>query len=164
MRSPFLYTILIASTSIVLLTRPDTHGTVSTSFNQIAILYSNVFNDGVCRLVVLVSSGSAVPVPSVCLVVDLDYVCTCCRNNPTRVEHHAANGVVVSVSVSDGAGSEIPDLCMLVGEQSEERWLTYAYTPVGTTGHEMDIVELQGCDRACVTDETSVNLPATQIP
>lgn len=69
-----------------------------------------MLNDRVLRRVLFVGARSAVPVSSICLVVDLDNILASCTDDTTRVEHHAGDGVVIGISVGDGASSEIPDL------------------------------------------------------
>jgi hypothetical protein len=56
-------------------------------------------------------------VPSIRLIVHLYHVLACSRNNTTRIEHHASNGVVVGVGVVDRSGTEIPDLSLLAREK-----------------------------------------------
>lgn len=66
----------------------------------------------------LSGAGSAVPVPAVRLVVDLDDVLARGRHDAAGVEHHAGHGVVVGVGVVDGACAEIPYLAAV----SKEIW------------------------------------------
>jgi hypothetical protein len=61
-------------------------------------------------VLICADAGTAAPVAAVSLVVDLDNALTCCRDDASRVEHHAGDGVVVGICVVDGTSPKIPDL------------------------------------------------------
>ena len=55
--------------------------------------------------------------PAVRLVVDFGDALADGGDDAAGVEHHARDGAVVGVGVVDGAGAEVPDLCVCERER-----------------------------------------------
>jgi hypothetical protein len=147
-------------------TRPHTHGAVSATFDEVAVLYPHTFYHRMRCLVIFVRTNTraAIPVAAVGLVVYLDYRLASCRNDAAGIKHHAGDGVVVCVGVVDGASPEIPDLEQVSDGSVFYHCMTYSYTPVCAGSNEMDVVKLQRSNRPGVAYEAAVHLTASQIP
>lgn len=56
------------------------------------------------------NTRTAIPVTAIRLVIYLDHIFAGSRDDTARIEHHAGDGLVVSVGVVDGACAEVPNL------------------------------------------------------
>lgn len=96
----------VYSTIVMSLACPYTHHAVAASLNKVAVSNAHALNNRrAISLLCGVNSSTAVPLPALQLVVDLDNVFARRTDNSSRIEHHAGYGVVVCIRVVDGTGS-----------------------------------------------------------
>ena len=103
------------TTSLSLLTAPDADHAILPSLDEEAVLERDSLNDAQPPFEIRIfdSAGATVPVPTICLVIDLDDVLACRGGNAPRVKAHRRDGAVVSKGIVDMACAEIPDLCQM---------------------------------------------------
>lgn len=89
---------------------PDTDLSIPPSFHQISILNPDPIDDRCRPSAIILETGSAVPMASISLIVDLDNRLANCRNYPAGIKLHACYRVIISKGIKDGAGPEVPDL------------------------------------------------------
>jgi hypothetical protein len=136
---------------------PDSDHAVLAPLDHVAVLDPYMLND--CRRLVLFSlrdTGSALPLSRLELVVHLDNVLLSCAYNPSVVKRHACDGVVVSVSIKDGASPQIPYLENI--SQPQHFWehqimtVTHPYASVQASSNQVGVVKLQARHRPGMSD------------
>ena len=98
--------------TILYLAGPDPHEPILPPLCQIPVLNPHSLNNArpAFTLRDISSTRAAIPVPSICPVVDLRYGLAGCGDNAPRFEHHTRDRVIVGVGIDDGACAEIPYL------------------------------------------------------
>lgn len=90
---------------------PGTNDAVATALDHVAVADADVVDDGGDLVFLgLGDSRAALPLPRLQLIVDLDHVLARRARDPSPVEHHARDPVVVRVRVEDRSRSQIPYL------------------------------------------------------
>lgn len=103
--------IYICTIRWVTLTCPNTNDSIAAPFSHVAILYSYTLNYGRrSALFCSCNASTAVPLSTFHFIVHLDYVLAGSTDNTSDIEHHAGDGIVVSIGIVDGPGAQIPDL------------------------------------------------------
>jgi hypothetical protein len=106
------------------LTTPNSHNTVSPPLNKIPILDPNPLNDsGGSTLLIFLYTRPTIPMSPIGFIVDLSHRLARSRDDPSSIEHHAGDWVIVGKSVVNGTGAEIPYLELtLVGKFGDRNW------------------------------------------
>jgi hypothetical protein len=89
--------------------RPDANFSVPLAIDEKAVLKPQLLYYRACRRFVI-ASLAAIPMPSICLIVDLDNGLPRGRSNASRVKRHARNARIVCICVVDAPSAEVPDL------------------------------------------------------
>lgn len=94
---------------VVALYCPNSDFPIPSSFNHVSIFQPHLFNDasGDTTHSILDThsrAGATIPMSSVGLVVNFDYILLRCTNNMPSVKHHAGDRIVVSKRIEDGSG------------------------------------------------------------
>lgn len=108
-------TLSTRGTSMPFSTSPNAHDTIFPPLGQVAVFYSHPLHNrwsSSFGASFSIDTSATIPMPPIRAIVDFRDAFACRSNDSTRVEHHACDGVVVSVGVDDAAGTKVPYLVL----------------------------------------------------
>ena len=79
--------------------RPDTDDTVLSALDEVAVFDSHTLDCRGLRCSISRDASTAVPMPSVRLVVDFSDIFPCCSYNMSHIKCHTRDRVVISIGV-----------------------------------------------------------------